>query len=60
MATIGETSVTIGWDTIIENNDIFTQGWTIGINTGLLVAVICWAYQFITTGNPTWMPGLVS
>ena len=55
---IGGTSITFGWDTDLGNGMTRTDGFTIGVNTGCLVAVICWIYKFVTTGDPSPVPGL--
>ena len=54
---IGGTSVTFGWDTDLGNGMTKTNGLTVGVNTGCLVAVICWIYKFVTTGDPSPVPG---
>ena len=55
---IGGTSVTFGWDTDLGNGMTKTKGLTVGVNTGCLVAVIYWIYKFVTTGDPSPVPGL--
>lgn len=55
---IGGTSITFGWNTDLGNGITRTDGFTIGINTGFLVAAIIWAYKFVTTGDPSPVPGL--
>ena len=55
---IGGTSITFGWDTDLGNGLTKTDGFTVGVNTGCLVAVICWIYKFVTTGDPSPVPGL--
>lgn len=55
---IGGTSITFGWDTDLGNGLIKTDGFTVGGNTGFLVAVIYWIYKFVTTGDPSPVPGL--
>ena len=55
---IGGTSITFGWDTDLGNGMTKTDGFTVGINTGCLVAVIYWIYKFVTTGDPSPVPGL--
>ena len=54
----GTTSVTIGRDTDLGNGITLTHGFTIGINTGLLVAVIIWVCKALTTGDFSPTPGL--
>jgi hypothetical protein len=36
-----------------------TKGFTIGVNTGCLIAVICWIYKLFTTGDSSPVPGLL-
>ena len=48
---IGATSVTIGQTKNIGTGMSRTDGFTIGINTGVLVAIIYGVYCLITTGN---------
>ena len=55
---IGGTSITFGWDTDLGNGMTRTKGFTISVNTGCLVAAICWIYKFVTTGDPSPVPGL--
>ena len=55
---IGGTSITFGWDTDLGNGLTKTDGFTVGVNTGCLVAVIYWIYKFVTTGDPSPAPGL--
>ena len=55
---IGGTSITFGWDTDLGNGMTRTYGLTVGVNTGFLVAVICWIYKLLTTGDPSPVPGL--
>ncbi len=55
---IGSTSVTVGWETDLEDGTTRTDGFTIGVNTGSLVAAICWIYKFVTTGDPSFLPSL--
>ena len=55
---IGGTSITFGWNTDLGKGMTRTEGFTIGVNTGCLVAVICWIYKFVTTGDPSPVPGL--
>lgn len=55
---IGGTSITFGWDTDLGNGMTKTDGFTVGVNTGCLVAVIYWIYKFVTTGDPSPVPGL--
>ena len=55
---IGGTSITFGWDTDLGNGLTKTDGFTVGVNTGCLVAVICWIYKFVTTGDSSPAPGL--
>ena len=55
---IGGTSITLGWNTDLGNGMTRTDGFTVGVNTGCLVAVICWIYKFVTTGDPNPVPGL--
>ena len=55
---IGGTSITLGWNTDLGNGLTKTDGFTVGVNTGCLVAVICWIYKFVTTGDPSPVPGL--
>lgn len=54
----GGTSITIGRDTDLGNGITRTKGFTIEVNTGLLVAAICWIYKLVTTGDPSPVPGL--
>ena len=35
-----------------------TDGFTIGVNTGCLAALIYWIYKLVTTGDPSPVPGL--
>ncbi len=53
---IGGTSITFGLDSYLENGDIRTDGFTIGLNTGFLVALIFSAYMLVTTGNSSPLP----
>ena len=55
---IGGTSIIIGWDTDLGNGMTRTDGFTIEINTGSLVAAIYWIYKFVTTGDPSSVPSL--
>ena len=55
---IGGTSITLGWNTDLGNGMTRTDGFTVGVNTGCLVAVICWIYKLLTTGDPSPVPGL--
>jgi len=55
---IGGTSVTFGRNTDLGNGMTRTDGFTIGVNTGFLVAVIYWVYKFVTTGEPSPTLGL--
>ena len=55
---ISGTSITLGWNTDLGNGMTKTDGFTVGVNTGCLVAVICWIYKFVTTGDPSPVPGL--
>ena len=55
---IGGTSITLGWNTDLGNGMTRTDGFTVGVNTGCLVAVIYWIYKFVTTGDPSPVPGL--
>ena len=55
---IGGTSITVGWDTYLGYGKTATNGYTIGINTGLLVALIAWFYKAFTTGDTSPVPGL--
>lgn len=40
------TSITFGWDTDLGNGMTKTYGFTVGVNTGCLVAVICWIFKY--------------
>ena len=53
---LGGTSITLGWDTDLGNGMTRTDGFTIGINTGFLVAVVAWAYKALTTGDTSSFP----
>jgi hypothetical protein len=55
---IGVTSITFGWDTDLGKGLTKTDGFTVGVNTGFIVAVIYWIYKFVTTGDPSSVPGL--
>ncbi len=55
---IGGTSVTFRWDTDFGNGMTKTDGFTIGLNIGYLVAVIYFIYKFATTGDLSPVPGL--
>ena len=55
----GTTSVTIGRDTDLGNGITLTHGFTIGINTGLLVAVIAWVCKTLMVGDFSPTPGLL-
>ena len=55
---IGGTSITLGWNTDLGNGMTKTDGFIVGVNTGYLVAVICWIYKFVTTGDPSPVPVL--
>ena len=55
---IGGTSITFGWDTDLGDGKTRTDGFTVGVNTGCLVAVIYWIYKFLTTGDTSPIPGL--
>lgn len=48
---LGNTSITIGTDTDIGNGMTQTTGFTIGVNTGLLVTAFLWIYKFLMTGD---------
>ena len=54
----GATSITFGQDTNLGNGITLTNGFTIGINTGCLVAVIIWVCKALTTGDFSPTPGL--
>lgn len=56
---IGGTSITFGRDIDLGNGITKTDGFTMGINTGLLVAIIVWVYKIVTTGDTSPVPGLV-
>lgn len=53
---IGGTSLTIGWNTDLGDGLTRTEGITIGINTGFLLATILWIFKFFTTGDPSLVP----
>ena len=55
---IGGTSITFGMDTDLGNGFTKTKGFTVGVNTGCLVAVIYWIYKFVATGDPSPVPVL--
>ena len=55
---IGGTSVAIAKDTDLEKGVTKTDGFTVGVNTGCLVAIILWIYKFLAMGDPSPMPGL--
>ena len=55
---ISVTSITFGWNTDLEDGNTRTEGFTIGINTGVLVAAVVFAYKVITTGDCSPVPGL--
>ena len=55
---IGGTTLTVGRNIDLGDGIIQTNGVTIGLNTGLLVAVLVWIYQVVLTGNPAPVPGL--
>lgn len=50
--------VSFSFGSISGNGITNTKGLTIGINTGFLVAIICWIYKFVTTGDPSSVPDL--
>ena len=54
----GSTSITFGWDTDLGNGLTKTDGFTVGVNTGCLVAVILWICKYATTGDASPTPGL--
>ncbi len=56
---IGGTSITLGWNTDLGNGITKTDGFTVGINTGALVAIIVWIYKLATTGDPSPVPGIL-
>ena len=55
---IGGTSITLGKNTNLGNGMTRTDGFTIGINTGSLVAIIVWIYKVVTAGDTSPVPGL--
>lgn len=55
---IGGTSVAIAKDTDLEKGVTKTDGFTVGVNTGCLVAIILWIYKFLAMGDPSPIPGL--
>ena len=55
---IGGTSITFGWNTDLGNGMTRTDGFTVGVNTACLVAVILWIYKYVTTGDPSPVPVL--
>ena len=46
------------FDTVLGNDMTKTDAFTIGANTGSLVAVIFWLYKFASTGDLSPVPGL--
>ncbi len=56
---IGGTSAAFGWNTDLGKGFTRTDGFTIGVNTGFLLAVIIWIYKAVTTGDTSPVPGLV-
>lgn len=55
---IGCTSFTVGRDADLGDGNIQTNAFTIGINTGLLVAIVLWIYKAVSTGDFSPIPGL--
>ena len=55
---IGGTSITLVRNTNLGNGMTRTDGFTIGINTGSLVAIIVWIYKVVTVGDTSPVPGL--
>ena len=55
---IGGVSITVGWNKNIGNGQIKTEGFTVGINTGVLVAAVLWFFKLIATGDASPLPGL--
>lgn len=53
---IGPISITIGWDTVLDNGDTQTKGFTFGINTGLIVGTLLWLYKLFALGDPSPLP----
>ncbi len=56
---IGGTSITLGRNTDLGNGITKTGGFTVGINTGALVAIIVWIYKLATTGDSIPVPGML-
>ncbi len=55
---IGGTSITFAIDSKTEDGITTTNGFTIGINTGLLVSIITSVYKLITYGDANSIPAL--
>lgn len=51
---IGGTSLTIGWNTDLGDGLTRTEGITIGINTGFLLATILWIFKFLQPEIQVW------
>ena len=50
---LGATSLTIAWNTELENGDIKTDCLTFRVNTGLLIEVAVGTYLYLTMGDST-------
>lgn len=55
---IGASSITFATTQDIDQNRTQTTGFTVGINTGLLVALFVWVAKLVYTGDPSPVPGL--
>jgi len=53
---IGATSITLALGNNLGNGRTNTNGFTIGVNTGALVAIVVWIYKIATTGDVSYMP----
>ena len=51
------TGITIGWTSNVGNNHSNTDAFTIGINTGAILAVAAFIYSLLT-GQPMESPAL--
>lgn len=57
---IGGTSITIGHNENLGNGQTYTYAFTIGVNTGFLLAVLAWITNFVKNGDPSLLPVLNS
>ena len=57
---ISDTSISFGLNRRIDDNNVTSSGFTVGVNTGALVAAALWIYKLFTTGDPSPIPAYSS